>query len=131
MKLEITTKKENKLLKRTEIEFTIDHRSEATPSRVSIRDSIAGKLGCDAELVVISKFKTTFGEGKSQGLAHQYKNSVDLNSIEPKYIIKRYAEKPVEKKEEAASSEQPAKGEKSEEAEVPVKQENNEEEASE
>jgi len=126
MKLEITSKKENKLLKRTEIDFAVSHAGEATPSRISIRESIAGKLGCDSELVVISQFKTTFGVGKSQGVAHQYKKVEDLKSIEPKHIIKRFEPKPVKKKEEApaeapaetpseASVEEAAKPEKSEE----------------
>jgi small subunit ribosomal protein S24e len=108
MKLTITGKKENKLLKRTELAFEVSHASEATPKRMDMRNAIAAKQACEPELVVISKFKTSYGTGKSKGVAHQYKKAEDLKLIEPKYIIKRYTEKPVAKKEEKPAEEAPA-----------------------
>ena len=41
MKMEITEKKENAILKRTEVRFVIDHAGEATPTKGAVVDEIA------------------------------------------------------------------------------------------
>ena len=41
MKMEITEKKENVILKRTEVRFVIDHAGESTPSKGAVVDEIA------------------------------------------------------------------------------------------
>ena len=38
MKMEINEKKENVILKRTEVRFTIDHKGESTPSKGAVVD---------------------------------------------------------------------------------------------
>lgn len=100
MKLEIKDKIVNKLLKRTEVRFEVDHKGEATPTRIALKAALASKIGCAPEVIVVNKFKTVFGKGFSKGVAHQYKTEKDMLAIEAKHIVKRFAIKEEPKKEE-------------------------------
>lgn len=114
MELKINKKTDNKLLTRQEIEFTVGHKAGATPSRLSVRDTLAAKLASKPELVVIPRLNTRYGAGESYGVAHVYKSEKQKLATEPKHILKRFEPKAVkeEKKEEAAPA--PATEEKKE-----------------
>ena len=97
MKVNIGEKSENKLLKRKEIKFTVDHDKEATPKRNDLRNTIAALLGSAPGVVIIAGMKTSFGTGRTIGIAHVYSDENALKAIEPKHILKRFG---MEKKEE-------------------------------
>ena len=98
MDVKIIEKVENKLLKRVEVKFSINHKTGATPSRLDVRNTLAAKLSKDTKLVVIPKIESRYGFGESKGIAHVYKSEKDLLAIEPKYVLKRFEEKKVEVK---------------------------------
>ncbi len=118
MELKIKKKTDNKLLKRQEIEFTVSHKTASTPSRLSVRDNIAAKMGSKPELVVIPQLNTRYGAGESRGVAHAYKNEKQKLAVEPKYVLKRFEAKEVkeEKTEEATPVAEAPAEEKKEEA---------------
>ena len=89
MKMEITEKKENKLLKRTEVRFTIDHVGESTPSKGAVVDEIAKKLNAKRDQIVLNNIDSVYGSGKSAGYVKVYDSKEDALAIEPEYILKR------------------------------------------
>ena len=72
MKVEIDSKKENVLHKRTEVIFTAEHGGEPTPKRSDLRAGIADKLGVNKDRVVIDHTNSEFGIGRSHGYAKVY-----------------------------------------------------------
>jgi small subunit ribosomal protein S24e len=69
MEIEIDSKRNNPLLNRTEIIFTIKHEGEGTPARELIRNELADKLNVKKENVVVNTINTSFGKqfiGKSK-----------------------------------------------------------------
>jgi ribosomal protein S24E len=123
MDLKITKEKEDKLLKRTEIEFEVDD-AEKTPARVELRRRIAALKNAKEELVSIYWERQCFGEHRATGKAFIYSDEGTFKSIEPKFLAEReikggkkkgkgeeaQEEKGAEKKEEA-KSEKPEKKE--------------------
>ncbi|MFH1234126.1 MAG: hypothetical protein V1493_00760 [Candidatus Diapherotrites archaeon] len=122
MDLKITREKEDKLLKRTEIEFEVDD-AEKTPARVELRRRIAALKNAKEELVSVYWERQCFGEHRATGKAFIYSDEGTFKSIEPKFLAEReikgkkkgkgeeaIEEKGAEKKEEA-KSEKPEKKE--------------------
>lgn len=72
MKVEIDSKKDNVLHKRTEVQFTAEHSGEPTPKRSDLRSGIADRLGVNKDRVVIDHTNSEFGMGKSHGYAKVY-----------------------------------------------------------
>jgi len=89
MDIEINEKKNNPLLNRTEVHFTIDHEGEGTPNREIIRSEIAEKLNVKKENIIIGNISSSFGIQKSRGYAKIYTNQKKSEELERKYIIKR------------------------------------------
>ena len=89
MKMEITEKKENKILKRTEVRFTIDHKGESTPSKGAVIEEIAKKLSAKKDQIVLNNIDSVYGNGISNGYAKVYASKEDAQAIEPEYILKR------------------------------------------
>ncbi|HEX17221.1 MAG: 30S ribosomal protein S24e [Thermoplasmata archaeon] len=89
MELEITDKRENPLLNRTEIRFRVKHEGEKTPEREIVREDIARLLKVKKDLVVIDHIRPSFGIAVSSGYAKIYKSIEDAKRIEPSYILKR------------------------------------------
>jgi small subunit ribosomal protein S24e len=98
MEVKIISKKENPLLKRNEIKFTVEHTQSKTPARIDVKRSIAGALGISDKLVFIKRMKTLTGTSTAVGFANAYASEAQTKLIEPKYIIKRNSppEKPAE-----------------------------------
>ena len=123
MEIEIDTKRNNPLLNRTEVYFTIKHLGEKTPNREIIRAELADKLNTKKEDVIINSIHTTFGIQEITGYAKVYSSHDKLKGLERKHILVRnklIQEKKKEKKEEAKVA-KPEEGVK-EEAK-PVKEE--------
>lgn len=129
MEVEIQSKTNNPLLKRTEVHFMVHHESEKTPKRELVRNELAEKLNVKKENVIVNFMKSSFGSTDTVGYAKVYKSVKEAETWEKKYALKRNniltgekkpakeepgkpAEQPQEKQEETAE-------EKTEEAEKP------------
>jgi small subunit ribosomal protein S24e len=105
MEIEIESQKNNPLLKRTEVYFTIKHTGEGTPNREIIRSELAEKLNSKKENVVVNILKTGFGIQETTGYAKVYSSLESSKGIEREHILKRnkLGETKKDKKEEKTS----------------------------
>jgi small subunit ribosomal protein S24e len=88
MDIEIVSEEENPMLHRRDVRFEVVH-DEASPSRLSVRDSLAAKLNKDAEEVVVHSVDTKFGMRKSMGYAKVYGSPEDAADVEQEYMLDR------------------------------------------
>ena len=88
MDIEIVSEEENPMLHRRDVRFEVVH-DEASPSRLSVRDSLAAKLNKDAEEVVIHSIDTKYGMRKSMGYAKVYDSPEDAADVEQEYMLER------------------------------------------
>ena len=108
MKIKVTSKKRNLLLKRREVAFEVDHRDiGGTPPRFEVRKELASMLKTDLELVYVKKMVTKTGLMVAVGEANAYDSVEDAKLVEPEYIVARNlppekAEKQEEKVKETA-----------------------------
>lgn len=108
MEIEIKSKKNNPLLNRTEVYFTVKHDGEKTPGRDIIRNDLAEKLNSKKENILIHSIKTGFGSAVTTGYAKVYSSLDKTKGLERKYVINRnkgsggkQKEKPKEEKKES------------------------------
>ena len=88
MEIEIIDEDENPMLHRTDVRFEVIHE-EATPSRLSVRDSLAAKLNKDSDEVVIHTLDTKFGMRKTVGYAKVYDTAEDALDVEQEHMLER------------------------------------------
>ena len=88
MDIEIIAENSNPMLHRTDVTFEITH-DEATPSRLSVRDSLAAKLNKDSTEVVIHEMNTKFGMRKAVGYAKVYESPEVALEVEQNYMLER------------------------------------------
>ena len=88
MEIEIIEEEENPMLHRTDVTFEIVH-DDATPSRLSVRDSLAAKLNKDADEVIVREMNTKFGMRKTIGYAKVYENPTYARDVEQKHMLER------------------------------------------
>ena len=88
MDINIIAEEENPMLHRTDVRFELEHE-EATPERLSVRDSLAAKLNKDSKEVVVRDLDTKFGMRKTVGEARVYENSDYAQQIEQDYMLER------------------------------------------
>ncbi|MFC3477501.1 30S ribosomal protein S24e [Halobacterium litoreum] len=88
MEIEILEQEDNPLLHRTEVTFEIEHE-DATPSRLSVRDSLAAKLDKDSEEVVVHELDTKFGMRKTAGRAKVYDSPDEAAEVEHEHMLER------------------------------------------
>jgi len=88
MDVDIISEEENPMLHRTDIRFETVH-DEATPSRLSIRDSLAAKLDKGSEEVVVHELNTKFGMRKTVGYAKVYESPTHAKDVEQEYMLER------------------------------------------
>ncbi|HEX2065965.1 MAG TPA: 30S ribosomal protein S24e [Candidatus Thermoplasmatota archaeon] len=96
MELKIVSNKENALMGRKEIVFTLRHEGETTPSRVQVRQLLAGEVGSKTENVVIDAMESEYGLGQTTGTARAYKSADEARKTERTHLLKRnglYVEK--------------------------------------
>lgn len=89
MDIEISEKKQNPLLSRTEVRFVVHHQNEKTPSRDQIREKIAGQLNSKKGLVVVDSMASAFGRSLTRGYARVYDAPEAIGLNEPLYLLKR------------------------------------------
>ncbi|WP_435161573.1 30S ribosomal protein S24e [Halorubrum sp. SY-15] len=88
MDVDIISEEENPMLHRTDIRFETVH-DEATPSRLSVRDSLAAKLDKGSEEVVVHELNTKFGMRKTVGYAKVYESPTHAKDVEQEYMLER------------------------------------------
>ena len=88
MDVEIIDEDENPMLHRTDVRFQLTHE-EATPSRLSVRDSLAAKLNKDAGEVVVHELDTKYGMRKTVGYAKVYEDSDAAEDVEQEHMLER------------------------------------------
>ena len=76
------------MLHRTDVTFRIVH-DDATPERLSVRDSLAAKLNKDANEVVVRSLDTKFGMRKTIGQAKVYESSEHAQEVEQDHMLER------------------------------------------
>ena len=90
MEITILEEEENPMLHRTDVRFRVSH-AEETPDRLGVRDSLAARLGKDADEVVIRKLDTKFGMRKTFGEAKVYESAAHAEDVEQDYVLERNA----------------------------------------
>ncbi len=90
MKAEILDKKENPLLRRTEIIADLEYDG-ATVSRKQLQEELAKKLKVEPELVAIRHIYPAFGDRKAEAVVHVYQSKEDVDKIESKVYLNRTA----------------------------------------
>lgn len=88
MDITIIEEEANPLLHRTDVTFEVTHE-EATPSRLSVRDSLAATLNKDADEVVIHTLDTKFGMRTTRGYAKVYETPEIAKEVELAYMLDR------------------------------------------
>ena len=88
MDVEIIDEEENPMLHRTDVTFRIVHE-DATPERLSVRDSLAAKLNKDASEVVVRNLDTKFGMRKTIGQAKVYESADHARDVEQEHMLER------------------------------------------
>jgi len=108
MDIKILEDKNNVLLNRRELDFTVKYEG-STPSRNDIRNKLAAMLNAPLELLIIQKVVTEYGMQEAKGYAKLYEEEVRMKEIEHEYVLTRNpAPAPAEEEaegEEAAAEE--------------------------
>src|SRR5437879_13493382 len=102
MQLEVIQRRENPLLKRTEVSFKAIHKAEPTPTRDALRAFLAKELKATKDIVVIDSQASTFGRYETVGYAKVYKTKEQALSVERQPILVRKKLIEPELKKEAA-----------------------------
>jgi small subunit ribosomal protein S24e len=88
MDVTIISEEENPMLHRTDIRFETVH-DETTPSRLSVRDSLAAKLDKDSDEVVVHELDTKYGMRKTIGYAKVYDSPDEARDVEQDHMLER------------------------------------------
>jgi ribosomal protein S24E len=99
MQVKIETTKDNPLLKRKEVSFTINQGpKEKTPQRLEVKKAVATEMKIGDDVVFIKQMNTKTGTSITQGVANVYQTVAQAKIVEPSYIHKRNSppEKPKE-----------------------------------
>ncbi len=100
MEIKIVSTKDNPLLKRKEVGFTITQGpKEKTPQRLDAKRAVANEMQVKETLVYIKNMETLTGTSITNGFANIYKSVEQAQVVEPEYIRKR--NNPEKPKEEA------------------------------
>jgi ribosomal protein S24E len=103
MQVKIDSTKDNPLLKRKEVVFTIISGSkEKTPQRIEVKKAVAVEMKIGDDVVFIKRMRTKTGTNITVGDANVYQSINQANSVEPEYIRKRNS--PPEKPKEEATA---------------------------
>ena len=120
MEIDIQSKTNNPLLKRTEVHFTLRHEGEGTPKRELVKSELAEKLKVKKENIMINYMKANFGNTETLGYAKVYKSVEEAKIREKKFILIRNnviaaeKKKPKEEKPAAPSKKEEEPAEKTE-----------------
>jgi small subunit ribosomal protein S24e len=103
MQVKIDSTKDNPLLKRKEVGFTIvSGPKEKTPPRLEVRKAVAIEMKSGDDVVFIKRMRTKTGTSITVGVANVYQSVNQAKIVEPEYIRKRNS--PPEKPKEEATA---------------------------
>jgi ribosomal protein S24E len=103
MQVKIDSTKDNPLLKRKEVGFTIiQGPKEKTPQRLEVKKALAVEMKIGEDAVFVKKLHTKTGTSITQGVANVYQKVEQAKMVEPAYIRKRNS--PPEKPKEEATA---------------------------
>ncbi|MFW6382678.1 MAG: 30S ribosomal protein S24e [Haloferacaceae archaeon] len=88
MEIDVISQEKNPMLHRTDVRFEISHE-DATPSRLSVRDSLAATLDKDSAEVIVHELDTKFGMRKTVGYAKVYDSPEIALEVEQDYMLDR------------------------------------------
>ena len=88
MEIDIIEEDDNPMLHRTDVRFEVTH-DEATPERLSVRDSLAAMLNKEAGEVVVHELDTKFGMRKTVGYAKVYDDTEHARDVEQDHMLER------------------------------------------
>jgi len=101
MEIKIVSTKDNPLLKRKEVGFTITQGpKEKTPQRLDAKRAVANAVQVKENVVYIKSMETLTGTSITKGFANVYQSDEQAKKVEPEYIQKR--NNPQKPKEEAS-----------------------------
>ena len=86
MEIEIESRKDNKLLNREEVCFTMCYEGK-TPSRHKVRKQLKDILG--KNIIIVEYIKPVYGAQQARGYARAYSSEKQARMVEPHHIIKR------------------------------------------
>jgi ribosomal protein S24E len=103
MQIKIDTSKNNPLLRRKEVGFTIiSGPKEKTPQRLDVKRAVAIEMQTGDDVVFVKRMHTKTGTSITQGEANVYQTVAQAKLVEPEYIRKRNS--PPEKPKEEAKA---------------------------
>ena len=88
--LHIVKERDNKLVKRLEIEGVVVHIGKGTPARSDVIKTLSKLYNKSEELIVVKSILSEYGVGISKIKAHIYDSIERLKAFEPEYILKRH-----------------------------------------
>jgi ribosomal protein S24E len=104
MQIKIESAKDNPLLKRKEVEFTvIQVPKEKTPQRLEVKKALAVELKIGDDVVFVKRMRTKTGTNITVGVANVYQSVSQAKLVEPEYIRKRNSPPEKPKEEEATA----------------------------
>ncbi|MBS3772851.1 MAG: hypothetical protein KGY55_01470 [Candidatus Thermoplasmatota archaeon] len=115
MEIEISSRKENKILDREEVAFTM-HFEGKTPTRKQVQQKLGDVIG--RNIIVIEYIKPVYGASQATGYARGYTSAKQARAVERQHILKRNnlaaggAEQPAEAEAPAEPKESEEKAEK-------------------
>jgi ribosomal protein S24E len=103
MQVKIDSTKDNPLLKRKEVGFTIiQGPKEKTPQRLEVKKAVAIEMKIGDDIVFVKRMRTKTGSNITVGVANVYQSVTQAKIVEPEYILKRNS--PPEKPKEEAKA---------------------------
>lgn len=89
MDLTVTQRRENGLLDRTEVYFSIAHPEAGTPTRADIRKAVAEAVDVKKGVVVLDWASSEYGRPHTRGYAKVYRSKEQALSLETHPILVR------------------------------------------
>ncbi len=86
MEIEITSRKENKVLEREEVAFTLQFEGK-TPSRKQVQQQLSDVIG--RNIIVVEYIKPMYGASKATGYARGYTSARQARAVEQQHILER------------------------------------------
>ena len=93
MEIQILREEKNLPAHRLEVAFSCLHKEDGTPSRQSLLDALASKLGAERDRIALVKASTKTGTHETRGVAHVYDSRERLSMVEPRHILERGVKK--------------------------------------
>ena len=111
MKVEITSKKNNPLLSREEIEFKVTEIN-STPKTAELKEKISALAETNSDSTVITEINQNSGEKLCTGKARAYKDKEKMKEIELDYVLGRNFAEDKERIKKAKEAKKAAKEKK-------------------